>query len=103
MPNMTRLGVTIDNMLTLSLTDAVKRALENNNDIEVARDDCTVRGNTTAFVEGVYDPFLSFTPQYDKRISPQASRFSGQRPPEQLLLQPHQFNPAISNLFNWRR
>src|SRR5688572_9461072 len=39
MPNLTRLGVTSDNMLTLSLTDAVKRALENNNDIEIARDD----------------------------------------------------------------
>ena len=28
MPNLTRLGVTSDNVVTLSLTDAVKRALE---------------------------------------------------------------------------
>src|SRR5438876_2603254 len=39
LPNLSRLGVTSDNTLSLSLNDAIKRALENNNDIEVSRDD----------------------------------------------------------------
>src|SRR6266705_1975290 len=41
LPDLTRLGIVSSNVLTLSINDAIRRALQNNNDIEVARD--TVR------------------------------------------------------------
>src|SRR6476469_9483503 len=77
LPNLTRLGVTSDNTIALSLNDAIKRALQNNNDIEVARDDVRFAETQLRSLEGVYDPIFSITPQYDKRITPQTSIFSG--------------------------
>lgn len=100
MPNLTRLGVTSDNMLTLSLTDAVKRALENNNDIEVARDDVRFAETQLRSLEGVYDPLLSFFPQYDKRISPQTSRFSGSTAAGTTSVTTTSANPSISKIFS---
>jgi len=100
MPNLTRLGVTSDNMLTLSLNDAVKRALENNNDIEVARDDVRYAETQLRSLEGIYDPLLSFTPQIDKRISPQQSRFSGSTSAGTTSTTTYSVNPAISKFFS---
>ena len=77
LPNLTRLGVTSDNTLTLSLNDAIKRALSSNNDIEVARDDVRFAETQLRSLEGVYEPVFSITPQIDKRITPQTSIFSG--------------------------
>jgi HAE1 family hydrophobic/amphiphilic exporter-1 len=100
MPNLTRLGVTSDNTLTLSLNDAVKRALENNNDIEIARDDVRYAETTLRALEGVYDPLLSFTPQIDKRISPQTSRFSGSTTAGTISTTTYSVNPTISKAFS---
>jgi HAE1 family hydrophobic/amphiphilic exporter-1 len=100
MPNLTRLGVTSDNVLTLSLTDAVKRALENNNDIEVARDDVRFAETQLRSLEGIYDPLLSITPQIDKRISPQQSRFSGSTSAGTTSTTTYSMNPAISKFFS---
>jgi len=77
MPNMSRLGVTSDNNVTLSLNDAIKKALENNNDIEVARDDVRYAETQLRALEGIFDPIFSITPQYDKRITPQQSSLGG--------------------------
>jgi outer membrane protein len=77
MPNLTRLGVTSDNTLPLSLNDAIKRALENNNDIEVARDDVRFAETQLRSLEGIYQPIFSVTPQIDKRITPQQSSLGG--------------------------
>ncbi len=100
MPNMTRLGVTADQTLTLSLNDAVKRALENNNDIEVARDDVRIAEQQLIAFEGVYDPLLVFRPTYDKRIEPQTSRFSGSTVSGTISRTTYSANPAISKLFS---
>ena len=59
------------------MNDAVKRALENNNDIEIARDDVRFAETQLRSLEGIYDPFLSFTPQIDKRITPVQNIFAG--------------------------
>ncbi|MFN2493734.1 MAG: TolC family protein [Pyrinomonadaceae bacterium] len=99
-PNMTRLGVTSDNTLTLSLNEAVKRALENNNDIEIARDDVRFAETQLRSLEGVYDPLLSFTPQIDKRISPQQSRFAGSTTAGTIATTTTSMNPAISKFFS---
>lgn len=75
-PSMTRLGVGSET-ISISLNDAIKRALENNNDIEVARDDVRFAETQLRALEGIFDPVFSITPQYDKRISPQQSSLGG--------------------------
>jgi outer membrane protein len=75
-PSLSRLGVGTE-ALPLSLNDAIKRALENNNDIEVARDDVRFAETQLRALEGIFDPVFSITPQYDKRISPQQSSLGG--------------------------
>ena len=77
LPNLTRLGVTSDNTLTLSLNDAIRRALENNNDIEVARNDVRLAETSLRALLGVYDPFFSFTPEYNNFVQSQQSTLGG--------------------------
>src|SRR5215203_5377859 len=75
-PSLSRLGVGSETV-PLSLNDAVKRALENNNDIEVSRDDVRIAETQLRALEGIFDPLFAITPQYDKRISPQQSSLGG--------------------------
>src|SRR5690349_5194 len=75
-PSLDRLGIGSEN-LQLTLNDAIKRALENNNDIEVARDDVRFAETQLRALEGVFDPVFAITPTYDKRISPQQSSLGG--------------------------
>src|SRR5215510_3718460 len=75
-PSLQRLGVN-DQSVPLSLNDAIKRALENNNDIEVARDDVRFAETQLRSLEGIFDPVFAITPTYDKRISPQQSSLGG--------------------------
>ena len=75
-PSLQRLGVGNES-LPLSMNDAIKRALENNNDIEVARDDVRFAETQLRALEGIFDPVFEITPQYDKRISPQQSSLGG--------------------------
>ncbi|HEV8427047.1 MAG TPA: TolC family protein [Pyrinomonadaceae bacterium] len=75
-PSLSRLGIGNES-LPLSMNDAIKRALENNNDIEVARDDVRFAETQLRALEGIFDPVFAITPQYDKRISPQQSSLGG--------------------------
>jgi HAE1 family hydrophobic/amphiphilic exporter-1 len=75
-PSLSRLGVGSESV-ALSLNDAIKRALENNNDIEVARDDVRFAETQLRALEGIFDPIFAIAPQYDKRISPQQSSLGG--------------------------
>jgi len=75
-PSLNRLGVGTESV-PLALNDAIKRALENNNDIEVARDDVRFAETQLRALEGIFDPVFAITPQYDKRISPQQSSLGG--------------------------
>jgi len=77
LPDLTRLGVNSGNVVTLSLNDAIRRALQNNNDIEVAKDDVRLAESQLRAFQGVYDPFFAITPQFDKRITPQSSSLGG--------------------------
>jgi len=77
LPNLSRLGVTSDNTLALTLNDALRRALENNNDIEVARNDVRFAETTLRAFEGVYDPIFSFNPQLNNQIQSQQSALGG--------------------------
>jgi HAE1 family hydrophobic/amphiphilic exporter-1 len=62
-PDLTRLGVT-GGALPLSLNDAVRRALENNNNIEVSRDNVRLAETTLRSLQGVYDPIINIIPQF---------------------------------------
>lgn len=99
LPNLTRLGVTSDNTLTLSLNDAIKRALENNNDIEVARDDVRFAETQLRALQGVYDIFYSITPTYDKSIAPVTFITSG-APSGKLSTSQFSFDPGLTKSFS---
>jgi HAE1 family hydrophobic/amphiphilic exporter-1 len=98
-PNMTRLGVTTDNTLTLTLNDAIKRALENNNDIEMARDDVRFSETQLHALEGVYDLTYSINPNYTKNISPQTFLTSGAGSSGKLETTQFAFDPTLSKQF----
>ena len=100
MPNMTRLGVTSDNTLPLSLNDAVKRALQNNNDIEVARDDVRFAETQLRSLEGIFDPIFSITPQIDRRITPVQNIFAGAGTSGQVSNTVFSLNPSVNKQFS---
>ncbi|MBD0325037.1 MAG: TolC family protein, partial [Pyrinomonadaceae bacterium] len=77
LPNLTRLGVTSDNTLTLTLNEAIRRALENNNDIEVARNDVRFAETQLRSLQGVYDPVFTFNPQLNNLVQSQQSTLGG--------------------------
>lgn len=100
MPNLTRLGVTSDNTWTLSLNDAIKRALENNNDIEVARDDVRFAETQLRSLEGIFQPIFSVTPQIDKRITPQQSSLGGSGRSGTTTNTTYSLSPALNKQFS---
>ncbi len=65
-PNLTRLGVQSAQTVTLTLNEAVRRALENNNDIEVSRDDVRFQETQIRSILGIYDPVFSISPTYSR-------------------------------------
>jgi outer membrane protein TolC len=77
MPSLTRLGVTGGNALTLSLNEAIRRALENNNDIEIARNDVRFAETTLRSLEGIYDPVFTFNPRVNNLVQSQQSTLGG--------------------------
>jgi len=77
MPDLTRVGVISSNSVALSMNDAIRRALQNNNDIEVSRDEVRVAEQRLKALYGLYDPIFSVTPAIDQRITPVTSIFAG--------------------------
>jgi len=64
-----RIGVQTASPLTLSLDDAIKRALSNNNDIEVSRTDVRIADTTVRGLRGLYDPVFTFQPTFSHSSS----------------------------------
>jgi outer membrane protein len=77
LPSLIRLGVTSDNPLPLSLNEAIRRALEQNNDIEVARQDVRFAETQLRALEGFYEPTLNFNPQLSNTVEAQQSTLGG--------------------------
>src|ERR1043166_10087736 len=77
MPDLSRVGIISSNSVPLSMTDAIRKALQNNNDIEVARDDVRFAEQQLIGLQGVYEPIFSITPQLIKNITPQQSSLGG--------------------------
>lgn len=77
LPQLERLGITSGANTTLSLNDAIRRALISNNEIEVARTDVRLAETSLQAFEGVYQPVFAITPQISNIGSPQRNIFQG--------------------------
>jgi outer membrane protein TolC len=76
-PELGRVGVDMDQQLPLSVREAMKLALENNKDIEVARENVKIAEFDLLGSRGVYDPRLSSQSYYERIKTPSASFLSG--------------------------
>jgi outer membrane protein len=99
-PDLTRLGVDSGNKIPLSLNDAVRRALENNNTIEVARNDVRIQEQNLRSLEGVYEPVFSVTPQINNQVSAQQSTLGGATGAGTVSQTDIQLNPSVGKLFS---
>lgn len=61
-----RIGVQAAQPISIGLRDAIRRALEKNNDIEVARGDVRLQETQILSLEGGYDPVLSVNPTFSR-------------------------------------
>ena len=101
LPDLTRLGVSSDQTLTLTLNEAIRRALENNNDIEVAREDVRLAETTLRAFEGVYDPTLNFNPQISNLVQAQQSALGGSSTQSGTVsTTDFNFNNSVSKFFS---
>lgn len=64
--NLARVGVQTGTTLPLTLDDAIRKALENNNNIELTRDDVRFQETQIRSIQGFYDPVFSVTPTYTR-------------------------------------
>ena len=62
----TRIGIHSAEPISLSLEEAIRKALSNNNDIEVARDDVRFQETQIRSLRGTYDPVFTVTPTYNR-------------------------------------
>jgi HAE1 family hydrophobic/amphiphilic exporter-1 len=98
-PDYRRVGVQCDDVLTLSLNDAIRLALENNSDIEVARGDVRVAEGTLLSLEGVYDPVFTFSPQVTNSVTPTTSSIGGAGSSGTVTQNSHEFDSAVTKQF----
>lgn len=64
-----RVGIQTDQTVPISLDEAIRTALENNNQIEVARDDVRFQETQLRSLLGIYDPVFSASPTFSRSSS----------------------------------
>ncbi len=74
---LSRVGVNSAQTRSLSLNESIRLALENNNEIEVARSDVKIAESNLRSLFGFYDPTVTVSPLYTNNILPQPNIFSG--------------------------
>jgi outer membrane protein TolC len=77
LPELNRVGVDMNRQRPLGLREALSMALENNKDIEVARENVRIAEFDLLGAQGVYDPRLNFSSFYERIESPISSFLSG--------------------------
>ncbi len=77
MPSVERVGVSLTEQLTLTLADAIRISLENNNDIETSRNDTQIADFRLRGARGLYDPLLEAEGYYESASNPTASAIGG--------------------------
>ncbi|MGB8510534.1 MAG: TolC family protein, partial [Pyrinomonadaceae bacterium] len=61
----------------LTLNEAIRRALENNNEIEIARGDVRLAEAQLNALVGVFDPVFNYSPQINNSVRPVVNIFGG--------------------------
>ncbi|HEU0252955.1 MAG TPA: TolC family protein [Pyrinomonadaceae bacterium] len=77
LPELSRVGVDMNRQHPLSLREALALALENNKDIEVARENVRIAEFDLRGAQGIYDPRISTTAFYERVENPISSFLSG--------------------------
>src|SRR6185369_11042233 len=77
LPELNRVGVDMNRQHPLSLREALSMALENNKDIEVARENVRIAEFDLRGAQGLYDPRLSTQAFYERIESPISSFLAG--------------------------
>jgi HAE1 family hydrophobic/amphiphilic exporter-1 len=77
LPSLVRVGVTGTETIQLTLNEAIRRALENNNEIEIARADVRLAEQQLISLRGIFDPVLNFTPEINNSVRPVTNIFGG--------------------------
>ncbi|HEV2801423.1 MAG TPA: TolC family protein [Pyrinomonadaceae bacterium] len=77
--SVTRIGVRVSEPLPLTLEDAIRMALENNNEIEATRIDVTVAEQELKAARGAYDVRLTSETYFERSTTPTASFLGGAR------------------------
>src|SRR6187431_2808311 len=77
LPELSRVGVDLNNQRPLSLREALSMALENNKDIEVARQNVRIAEFDYLGSQGAYDPRFTTQAFYERIESPISSFLAG--------------------------
>jgi HAE1 family hydrophobic/amphiphilic exporter-1 len=77
LPELNRVGIDMNQQRPLSLREALSMALENNKDIEVARENVRIAEFDLLGAKGVYDPRLVTNAFYERAVNPISSFLSG--------------------------
>lgn len=77
LPDLNRVGVDMNQQHPLSLREALSLALENNKDIEVARENVRLAEFDLQGAHGIYDPRINMTSFYERIENPISSFLSG--------------------------
>jgi outer membrane protein len=77
LPELNRVGIDMNQQRPLSLREALAMALENNKDIEVARENVRIAEFDLLGAKGVYDPRIVTTAFYERAENPISSFLSG--------------------------
>jgi HAE1 family hydrophobic/amphiphilic exporter-1 len=77
LPSAERVGVEVADGLPMTLNDAIRLALKNNNDIDASRIDVQVAEYNLTAVRGVYDPLLSSENFFERATTPTSSTIGG--------------------------
>jgi HAE1 family hydrophobic/amphiphilic exporter-1 len=94
LPDLSRIGIVSSNVITLSMNDAIRKALQNNNDIEIARDDVRIAEYGLQSLYGFYDPVFSRDPNLRQAHQSSDEHFRRVAPPREpfrhyLQSEPH--------------
>jgi outer membrane protein TolC len=64
--SLSRIGVQTAQPISISIADAIAKALENNNTVEITRDDVRFQETQIRVIRGAYDPVFTIAPTYTR-------------------------------------
>ena len=99
-PNLTRAGVIASNIVSLTMDEAIRRTLQNNNNIELSRDDVRFQETQVRSILGSYDPVFTIVPTYTRNSttgSTATSDFTANASVNQLLRTGGNYNAFFNN------